>query len=31
VLWEIGYWIARVAWREPETTDLDVPDGGAAA
>lgn len=31
VLWEIGYWIARVAWREPESTDLDVPDGGAAA
>jgi len=31
VLWEIGYWIARMGWKEPEATDLDVPDGGAVA
>ena len=31
LLWEIGYWISRAAWKEPESSDLDLADGGAAA
>lgn len=30
LLWEIGYWIARLSWKEPESADLDLPDGGVA-
>jgi len=31
VLWEIGYWLARLTWKEPEDLDLDAAGGGAAA
>ncbi len=31
LLWEIGYWIARLSWKEPESMDLDLPDGEAVA
>ena len=31
VLWEIGYWVARLTWKEPEDGELPAPGDGAAA